>query len=242
MKFFAIFNMTIDHLGAYFFPEIEWLRAIGRITFPVWFFLVGYSRGRDIGRELWVYALLIVVLHPFIATPFLAMNALVTVILCRLAINWCEDKGWLSKRLPEVVVSSLMISLITMPIFEYGSIAFLFAILGRLVRNNESRHRRIMLAVSAYLGFIGWQFLQFDFDAIQWLYVVVGTAWVVSWLERCPNRVIWQIWDTSRSKRIVTVLSRNTLPYYFYHRVVFQIAGAWWLGKSFGFNFVLFNW
>jgi len=29
MKLFAIFNMTADHMGAYFFPDDLWWRAVG---------------------------------------------------------------------------------------------------------------------------------------------------------------------------------------------------------------------
>lgn len=48
LKCAAVIIMVIDHVGFYFYPENLWFRAVGRIGFPVWFFLVGYARGRDI--------------------------------------------------------------------------------------------------------------------------------------------------------------------------------------------------
>ena len=52
LKAFAVIIMVIDHAGYYFFPDQEWWRAIGRIGFPIWFFLVGHARGRVISRKL----------------------------------------------------------------------------------------------------------------------------------------------------------------------------------------------
>jgi hypothetical protein len=236
MKFFAVVNMTVDHIGAYFFPDLMWLRAIGRITFPVWFFLVGYSRGRGIGRDLWVYALLLVAAQPFVGQPIFPMNALVTVILCRYVLNVCTDRGWLPARIPELIMAFLFLSIFTMSLFDYGSVAFLFAMMGRMVREKE-RKNFTLLVVASYGLFILWQSYSFQFDMFQWTYVVLGTAWVVGWLARCPLTPIWENWQDSPAKRMVALLSRNTLSYYFYHRLIFQLLGALAIGGGIHFSF-----
>lgn len=240
MKLFAIVNMTVDHVGAYLFPDLLWLRAIGRITFPVWFFLVGYSRSREIGRELWTYALLLALLHPFIATPVFALNALATVILCRHVLNFCTDHALIPNRVPEVMAVFFFLSLVTLPLFEYGSIAFMFALMGRMVRAGGQKHLRLV-AFGSYASFILWQFILFDFDLSQNIYVAAGTAWVVWWLARCPIKTIWQDWRQTRFRSFIAVLSRNTLPYYFYHRAVLQIIGAMLIGKGLGFSLSWIN-
>lgn len=40
LKVIALVTMTIDHVGAVFFPEVLFLRIIGRISFPIYAFLI----------------------------------------------------------------------------------------------------------------------------------------------------------------------------------------------------------
>ena len=52
LKTFAVLTMIIDHIGLYFFPDEMWWRVIGRLSFPVWLFLIGYAQSRDIPKLL----------------------------------------------------------------------------------------------------------------------------------------------------------------------------------------------
>lgn len=58
LKCIAITVMTIDHIGALFFPGQIWLRTIGRIAFPIYAFLIAngflhtHSRSRYLVRLL----------------------------------------------------------------------------------------------------------------------------------------------------------------------------------------------
>ena len=40
LKLIACVTMLIDHIGALFFPYALWLRIIGRISFPIYCFLL----------------------------------------------------------------------------------------------------------------------------------------------------------------------------------------------------------
>jgi hypothetical protein len=40
LKLIALLFMTIDHIGYILFPDLLWLRAIGRLAFPIFAFLV----------------------------------------------------------------------------------------------------------------------------------------------------------------------------------------------------------
>ena len=40
LKWLAIITMTIDHIGAFLYPELEFLRWIGRIAFPLFAYLL----------------------------------------------------------------------------------------------------------------------------------------------------------------------------------------------------------
>lgn len=59
LKAIAILLMIVDHIGFFFFPEFTLLRVIGRISMPLFLFLVGYNRSGNI-RRWFVVSLLLV--------------------------------------------------------------------------------------------------------------------------------------------------------------------------------------
>ena len=43
LKAIAILLMVVDHIGVYFYPAEYWYRFVGRFSFPMFFFLIGYT-------------------------------------------------------------------------------------------------------------------------------------------------------------------------------------------------------
>ena len=63
LKWIAIFTMTIDHVGAILYPEFEFLRWVGRLSFPLFAYLLilGMENTRNIRNyftRLFVFALI----------------------------------------------------------------------------------------------------------------------------------------------------------------------------------------
>ena len=63
LKCIAVAAMLIDHVGANFFPAHLWMRYVGRLSFPIYCFLIaeGYIHTRDVKKymgRLFVVALL----------------------------------------------------------------------------------------------------------------------------------------------------------------------------------------
>src|SRR5690606_26082911 len=81
IKSAAIILMVVDHLGAFFFPENDWLRAAGRLCVPLWFFLIGYAHARDIPKSWIIGAVSLISRTWFLEDRFFYLNILVTMIL-----------------------------------------------------------------------------------------------------------------------------------------------------------------
>ncbi len=63
LKIIAIITMLIDHIGAIFYPNIIMLRIIGRISFPIFAFLIaeGYVHTKNLKQyifRLFIFALI----------------------------------------------------------------------------------------------------------------------------------------------------------------------------------------
>lgn len=50
LKIFALITMTLDHIGVYLFPEMTWLRIIGRLSYPLFAYKIAegctYTKNR----------------------------------------------------------------------------------------------------------------------------------------------------------------------------------------------------
>jgi hypothetical protein len=86
LKWIAIITMTIDHVGAVLYPELTFLRWIGRLAFPIFAYLLvlGMQNTRNIRKyftRLFLFALISQV--PFFLaldnTPFESLNIFFTL-------------------------------------------------------------------------------------------------------------------------------------------------------------------
>ena len=49
LKIIAMIAMFMDHMGSQLFPSVHWLRAIGRVAFPIFAYMIaeGYTYTRN---------------------------------------------------------------------------------------------------------------------------------------------------------------------------------------------------
>jgi hypothetical protein len=95
IKNIAILTMVIDHIGLFFFPQIELLRIIGRIAFPLFAWLIANGAYHTSSLEKYLTRLLYLALIsqiPFtianqnIGSPPFYLNVIFTLFLGLLAI------------------------------------------------------------------------------------------------------------------------------------------------------------
>lgn len=79
-------SMAIDHIGAYLFPQVLWLRIIGRLAFPIYAFLIaeGCRHTRSMGRYFGTMAAFAAVCQ---IVYFFAMDSLYMCILVTFTLS-----------------------------------------------------------------------------------------------------------------------------------------------------------
>lgn len=222
LKALALVGMTLDHIGAFFFPDLLWLRVAGRVTVPIWFFLIGQSPSYRVGGDLILWAGVLLLLNPLLGGALFPSNVLVTIILCRLVLTQVEKRGLFRKE----PLSLLVASLVLLPLFflmEYGTLGFLFALLGYVLREGRlATWQGRMVAVMAPLLYLLVETHVLTYSTAQLIVMVVGLGVVMLFFLRFRYRAVTLprrlCWATSG----LWFISHYSMQYYVIHRVLFQ--------------------
>ena len=231
IKTFAVIIMIIDHIGFYFFPDQEWWRAIGRIGMPVWFFMVGYARGRDIPNKLLIGALIIVGADFILFRSVFPFNALITIIILRIVIEYVMNFILKTRYIFILSVFILVFAfVITNMIVEYGSLALLYAMLGYFTRHKGQIINNTFFNKIDYIGYCIYTFLifcilqnaKFHFSEIQFITMSLFTMVMMLVLTNMKPMTFPEIQDLSL-KRFLQFCGRKTLEIYVGHLLLFKV-------------------
>ncbi len=149
LKLVAVATMTIDHIGAVLYPEVGVLRIIGRISFPLFCYLIvlGVSSTRNVKNyllRLLVFAFVSQIPY-FMAHdygPFDSLNIYFTLFF-----------GALGILNPFLLVLSLMISLFLN--FDYGPYGIALISAMQLLKGNQ-KWGIVMIIVFNVLFYFMW--------------------------------------------------------------------------------------
>lgn len=139
LKAFALLLIFIDHFGHFLAPDWPVLRVIGRLGAPIFFFLIGFARRRDIPWR-WLALGLLLTFVDYLWLGRLAdlqLNILFNLALIRLMLPAVER--FLDRSLPRlalVLFGCLLAMPLVNPWLEYGSESWLFALFGLLRRRS----------------------------------------------------------------------------------------------------------
>jgi hypothetical protein len=252
-KMYAVTLMLVDHAGYYFFAEEEfnWLRVIGRLCVPVWFFLIGYARSRDLSPRLWIGALILVGANIVTGQFIFPLNILATMIFIRIILDPVMERA---VRDYEILIGIGFIALfMTIPlssVWEYGSSGLFFAMFGWFMRNRERINYKYKGVVETFVlafcvAFFGLlQTLIFSFNETQSAVMVLGLIIVCSFLYffrpetyprftgALPYPLVW----------LIQLFGRRTLEIYVLHLIAFKFVSLMSGDPRFGwfdFSFML---
>ena len=151
LKSFAVITMIIDHVGMYLYPDqAEW-RIIGRMSMPVWLFLIGYAQSRDLSPLLWIGAGILILSDIVIGDTVFSLNILVTILVARFCLDHVMALFFKDKESMLLVTLGLILLIVpTVFLSDYGTHAFLFAMMGYMVRHQD----KLNISKTMIVGFM----------------------------------------------------------------------------------------
>ncbi len=226
LKTVAVLLMIVDHIGAYIYPDNEWFRVFGRMCVPIWFFLVGYARSRDVSSPmLWGGGIALLVANAVVGMPILPLNILFTIMAVRLVLD-----GFIAKFLNDkfdTFMGCLVLIMLCFPLMfvvEYGIAVLPLAIAGYFARNKEALNFAkwksivILFAIAAFFS-ISQVFLSFDFSVLQFSVMFLGVYIGVVYLY-----VYFEPHVFKRNSWFISFFGRYTLEIYVFHLIVLKLV------------------
>lgn len=139
LKFAAIALMIVDHIGNFFYPEEMWWRVLGRFSAPIWFFLIGYARSRDLPLSMWGGMVFLALINFVCGLSLLPVSILGSMLLFRIILDPVMNHLRRDpKSLYPFAAVIFALTILTAPLFEYGSEGFIIVMAGYLCRNREA--------------------------------------------------------------------------------------------------------
>ena len=245
LKSLALITMIIDHLGYYWFPDENWLRLVGRMSFPIWLFFVGYAKSRDLSLILWGGAFAVAVSGLVFGSHIFPVNILFSIILVRLFLDQTIRFTFHSRATLWLTPTLLVIMAFpTYYLFEYGALGIMVAMAGWMIRHkDEEKAVKTVLpwffAVTILTHFV-LTFLTFNFHGLQTqaLAGLLMCSYALIYLfqiktypkltEKLPNFVVL----------LLQFMGRYSLYIYVVHVLLLQFGALWMNSEKFG----LFAW
>ncbi|MBM3618164.1 MAG: hypothetical protein FJX23_06410 [Alphaproteobacteria bacterium] len=239
LKFVALVFMVIDHIGFYLFPDIPWLRAIGRVSFPIFLFLIGYSKTTRFDVLILLGAILVFINAGLVGTFIIPLNILFAILATRLLMHILDRSPDAWQSAIPLWIGFLLFYLPLSKVIEYGTLCFMFACLGRYTREGRNGETGIRAAWLFSLAFylltqqLGFEFEITYFVLMLMLVMVMGIGLIQFTFApiRFPEDNISP--TPSLHERIIMLVGRNTLPLYVLHVILLQ----WWGSSIYPKNF-----
>ncbi len=226
LKAIALFTMIIDHAGKFFFPEAEAMRAIGRVAFPIFLFLVGYNGRYGFHGYLFLCAILVSVTQWFAMGKFLALNILWSILLWRWVMGKLENHPILQQERLMLWLALMVFYIPSVLLVEYGTVGLMFAILGWQLRQHQTAFPAFILWVLTFSFWFVTQLASFDWPMLLQIAFALeacalfGTLYYFR-MENTPSLT------TKTIQLPVLILARNTLVIYVLHYAAFAFAAKW---------------
>lgn len=237
-KCVALAAMILDHAGRFLFPEQEWLRVAGRVAFPVFFFLIGYSGRFGFDKTLFALACLLALLDGLTGHPVFPLDILASILVTRAAMAWLiAHPRWLAQ--PGFLLFGLFIwHLPLMALTDYGTLGLAFALAGYAHRHTREASLWRVFTLATWLWYAAMQWLAFEFTPLMLAAMALLLTATAAWLFRF--RLMPVLPATHPVAFPLKLFARLSLHWYALHFVLFLLLdrtphtpGQWvWLDPA----------
>jgi hypothetical protein len=234
MKVLAIVTMVIDHVGVFFMDDNIWMRLVGRMAAPLFFYLVGYSGSYKfkyqilaLGVALWLVNFFASA-HPSMLEHIIPVNILITFVLIKAIMNRFDPVKMSTPSLIILLAFLLLVAIPSSLVVEYGSFGLAIAIGARLINQRHPFGRPwIIIATLAHFLFqaSGFLFARPDVPmhiipfSVPLLVAIVLASILVFVRYRLRDFPLNAGW----LRNTVVYISRYSLQVYFFHLAAFMI-------------------
>lgn len=143
LKALALVLTGIGIVGYYFAPYTAWPVLAGLIGVPIWYFLIGFSKAREIPKSYWIFAVLIVIVELLSGGYLFPLNILFGLILARIMVDGLAVRTLRSRdTLIGMYFLLALPSLFTLIFIQYGTLGLFFTLLG-VMRRLELEERGV---------------------------------------------------------------------------------------------------
>ena len=227
LKAIAITLMVLDHVGYYFMPYVTELRLVGRFSFPLFFFLIGYSHSYRFKWDVLVLSLVMVLQDAILHQPLLPTNILLNVIITRMILHLLDKKEWPT----EFFITLAVILPLGYGLFgiltDFGVFGLVLALCGYFVRTRPNTKFTAGWMVLAYIAYSAIEITGFKFSfpySIIFLFVLAIMLFLFS---RYSLQVYTAYTCKNPAVHIVILLSRYSLYVYALHLMLFKWLRVW---------------
>lgn len=244
-KALAVILMLVDHVGVHFYPDEFWFRAIGRLCVPIWFFFIGYSTRDTVPISWWIGGFIVAISAFMSGQNFLPLNICFSLILARsLRVSIIDRAFYNAEILRGMFLVMVFSTLPTMYMFEYGALAFLFVVMGAMVREWDDvvKHiRPIYLRMFVGFSFFAYFMAQGAFvdqiSVAQISLMMHGFLFISIGLMMFKPRE-FSVFDNIALRPfgwVLRVLGRRTLEIYVLHIVIIRAVAVYLFPDRFPF-------
>ena len=219
IKFIAIITMMIDHIGYYLVENNDYLRAIGRLAAPLFFFITGYVSNYQIKPAILVYGMIITAIffyfHDNLCLNILLVFASIKWVLAR----WQPEKAKISTLM--IIFGLIYITSISRYFIDYGFFGFAYALIGRLKATGfKSWFAAIMMLSTFLVQILAIITYHDNIYVLAIIYVVAILLFLTVLLFRYQVIIV----NLTALKNGVLVFSRYSLEIYFWHILLLELT------------------
>jgi hypothetical protein len=223
LKAIAITLMILDHVGYYFMPYATELRLIGRFSFPIFFFLIGYSQSYRFKWDIYILFIIMLLQDLTLNIPILPTNILGNVILTRIDLSYVSRWEWTKASISSLIIGIVTCSLLIGLLVDFGVFGLILALCGYFARTRPKEPITYGFFMFAYISYCAIEINGFDFNLIYSLIFMAVLAGLFIFLYFYHIKTYVAYTDNTVCVRIIMLLSRYSAYVYVIHLMLFKL-------------------